>query len=184
MKEVKLKFQDKGKDKDLNNIVAKKQLFIGTIIAIIISLTPYFFNLYESVPDTKVWDTFLFSYDSKYYESISTLAWTLMNKLIPLMLLFIWFFTCRHWWYHTLLVPIAMYIYQVIIILNDDLSFTDNTNQIFYLLPIMAFIVPSIYLIRAQMFNKLNTANKSLEELEQEFMIKPTTFWEKIKQYF
>jgi len=100
------------------------------------------------------------------------------------MLLFIWFFTCRHWWYHTLLVPIAMYIYQVIIILNDDLSFTDNTNQIFYLLPIMAFIVPSIYLIRAQMFNKLNTANKSLEELEQEFMIKPTTFWEKIKQYF
>jgi hypothetical protein len=34
------------------------------------------------------------------------------------------------------------------------------------------------------MFNKLNTANKSMEELEDEFKIKPTTLWEKIKLYF
>ena len=48
----------------------------------------------------------------------------------------------------------------------------------------MAIIIPSIYLLRAQMFNKLNTAGKTMEELEAEFMIKPKTFWGKIKQYF
>ncbi|GAA3788462.1 hypothetical protein GCM10022271_21260 [Corallibacter vietnamensis] len=76
-----------------------------------------------------------------------------------------------------------MFIYQIVIILNDDLSFADQ-NELLYLLPIMAIVIPSIYLIRAQMFNKINTVDKSMEELEDEFKIKPTSLWGKIKQYF
>ena len=53
-----------------------------------------------------------------------------------------------------------------------------------YLVPLMAIIIPTIYLIRAKMFDKLNTASKTMEELEDEFMIKPKNIWEKIKQYF
>ena len=52
------------------------------------------------------------------------------------------------------------------------------------MIPVMAIVIPSIYLIRARIFNKINEASKSLEELEEEFMITPKTFWEKIKQYF
>ncbi|WP_417198685.1 hypothetical protein [Bizionia sp.] len=160
-----------------------KSVVIGTLIATFIAATPYLFYLYESVPDQKVWDTFLFTYNSNYYGSVLTVAWTLTGKIIPLMLILIWFFTCRHWWYHVLIVPIAMYSFQIFTILNDDLSYVDS-NQILYLIPIMAVVVPSIYLIRAKMFDKLNTANKSLQELEDEFMIKPTSLWGKIKQYF
>ena len=64
----------------------------------------------------------------------------------------------------------------------------DTTNvdesQLIYLIPIMAIIVPSIYLIRARIFNKVNDATKSLQELEDEFKITPKNFWGKIKQYF
>jgi hypothetical protein len=161
----------------------KKEIVIGTIIATLIAITPYFFNLHESVPDVKVWNTFLFTYESKYYESVYVLAWTLANKVIPLFLLFIWFFTCRHWWYHTLLVPIAMYVYQMIVIFNDDLSFADE-DQILYLLPIMAVIIPSIYLMRAKMFSRINDADKSLQDLEDEFRIGPKGFFGKLKDYF
>ena len=161
----------------------RKELLIGSIVATIIALTPFIFNLYQSVPEVKIWDTFLFTYNSLYYENANVVAWTLMNKLVPLLLLLVWFFTCRHWWYHTLLVPISMYFYQVIITLNGDLYFVDG-NEIIYLLPIMAVSIPSIYLIRAKMFNKINTANKSLEELEEEFAVRPKTVWGKIKQYF
>ncbi len=167
-------FQDKGRT---------KTILLGVLIGVIIALTPYYFTIYESVPDTQVWSTSWFTYESKYYTSLYILAWTLTNKLVPLLLLFIWFFTCRHWWYHSLLVPIAMYFYQIIIIMNDDLKFADS-NQFLYLLPVMAIVIPSIYLIRARMFNKLNDADKSFEELEQEFMIKPTSFWDKVRQYF
>lgn len=162
---------------------SKKEIIIGSIIATIIAITPYLFTLYESVPQTQVWDTFLFTYKTEYYGTVFVLAWTLSSKLVPLLLLFIWIFTCRHWWYHVLLIPIAMYVYQIITIFNDDLDFVDE-NQIIYLLPVMAVIIPSIYLIRAQMFDKINTANKTLEELEAEFMVNPKGFWGKFKQYF
>jgi hypothetical protein len=34
------------------------------------------------------------------------------------------------------------------------------------------------------MFDKINTASKSMEELEEEFMMKPKNIWDKFKQYF
>ncbi|MDO5971098.1 hypothetical protein Q4Q35_14920 [Flavivirga aquimarina] len=174
MTEIKSKYQVKSN---------KKNLVLGSVIATFIAITPYFFDLYESVPNTKVWNTFLFNYDSQYYGSARVLVWTLLNKIIPLVLIFIWFFTCRHWWYHTLLVPIAMYLYQIIIILNDDLKYVDS-NQVLYLIPVMAIVIPTIYLLRARIFNKINDANKSMQELEDEFKLSPKNFWGKIKEYF
>ncbi|WP_240911338.1 hypothetical protein [Yeosuana marina] len=173
MKKQELKFQ----------FADKRSLIIGSIIATIIAMTPYLFYLYESVPDVKVWNTFLFTYRSGYYESANISIWVLSSKIIPLLLLFIWFFTCRHWWFHALLVPIAMYSYQIFFTLKQDLEYVDS-NQLIYLIPIMAIIVPSIYLIRAQIFNKINDATKSLQELEDEFKVSPKSFWDKIKQYF
>lgn len=161
----------------------KSTIIVGSIIATFIATSPYLFYLYESIPDGKVWSTFLFTYESAGYGNANIVMWLLTGKLIPLIFLLIWFLTCRHWWYHTILVPIAMYIYQIFGLFNEDLSYVDEL-QLIYLVPVMAIVVPSIYLIRAKMFDKLNTANKSLQELEDEFMLKPTSLWGKIKQYF
>lgn len=162
---------------------SNRSLILGSVIATLIAITPFLFTLYESVPSSKVWDTFLFTYNSNWFEDAQVAAWTLTGKLVPLYLLFIWFFTCRHWWYHALLVPIILYIYQIFGILNDDIKFAD-TNQFLYLLPVMAIVIPSIYLIRARMFNKLTDANKTMEELEEEFKIKPKGIFGKLKDYF
>jgi len=161
----------------------RKSLVIGSVIATFIAMTPYLFYLYESVPDQPIWDTFLFTYESEYYESAFVVAWTLTGKIIPLLLLLVWFFTCRHWWYHSILVPIAMYTYQTFTTVNEDLGSVDS-NQLKYLIPLMAIIVPTIYLIRARIFNKLNEATKSLQELEDELKVSPKSFWGKVKQYF
>ncbi|TYA71889.1 hypothetical protein [Seonamhaeicola marinus] len=161
----------------------RKSLVLGSVVATLIAITPYLFYLHESVPNVKSWDTFFGLYESNYYESVFVLAWTLTSKLIPLFLLFVWIFTCKHWWYHTLLVPIAMYFYQIIVVLNDDLSFADS-NQMLYLIPVMAIVIPTIYLVRARIFNRINEANKSMEELEEELMISPKNFWGKVKDYF
>ena len=161
----------------------RKSFITGSIIATLIATTPYLFYLYESVPDTKSWNTFLFNYESTFYGSVYIVAWTVTGKLIPLFLLMIWFFTCRHWWYHVLLVPIAMFSFQIFTILNDDLKYVDS-DQIFYLIPIMAVIIPSIYLIRARIFDQVNTIDKSLQELEDEFKITPKSFFGRLKDYF
>ncbi|AXP82530.1 hypothetical protein CJ739_3468 [Mariniflexile rhizosphaerae] len=177
LKKTKSKFQQR----DNNSYV--KSLIIGSVIATFIAITPYLFYLYESVPNEQVWSTFLFTYDSKGYGSANLAMWVLTSKAIPVFLLLIWFFTCRHWWYHVLLVPIAMYVYQIFGIFNENLTYIDEF-QLIYMVPVMAIIIPSIYLIRARIFNKINDVNKSLEELEEEFRVSPKNFWEKIKQYF
>jgi magnesium-transporting ATPase (P-type) len=161
----------------------KKSLVLGSVIATLIAITPYLFYLQESVPDTQIWNTFLFTYNSGFFENANIGIWVLTGKLIPLYLLFLWFFTCKHWWYHTLLVPIVMYIYQTFDTLNKEAEYVDS-GQLIYLIPMMAIIIPSIYLIRARIFNKVNEANKSLEELEEEFKISPKNFWDRIKNYF
>lgn len=160
-----------------------KSILIGSLIATFIAVSPYFFYLYESVPDTQVWDTFMFSYDSKSWGDANYALWVLTNKLLPLLFLIIWFFTCRHWWYHAILVPMAMYIYQVFGFFNENITYVDEF-QLMHLVPVMAIIIPSIYLIRARIFDKLNTINKSLQELEDELTFKPKGVWDKVKQYF
>ncbi|MBU2938611.1 hypothetical protein KO494_03565 [Lacinutrix sp. C3R15] len=158
-------------------------VILGSIIATIIASTPLLFNLYESVPEIKVWDTYFFTYHSNYYQNIMVLAWTLTGKIVPLFLILIWFFTCRHWWYHALLVPIVMYLFQIFSIINEDITYIDKF-QLLHLVPIMAIVIPSIYLIRAKMFDKINTADKTLEDLEEEFTVRPKNVWGKVKQYF
>ncbi|TXE11641.1 hypothetical protein FUA26_06115 [Seonamhaeicola algicola] len=177
------KQQKLTKEKSKFQHTDKKGLIIGSIVATIIASTPYLFYLYESVPNEKVWNTFLFTYNSGYYEDANVAMWIITSKSIPLILLVLWFFTCRHWWYHVLLVPIAMYAYQLFNTLNEDQVYFDS-NQLVYLIPVMAVFIPSIYLIRARIFNKINDAEKSLEELEDELKLSPKNFWQKIRQYF
>lgn len=163
------------------------KIITGSIVATLIATAPYIFYLHESVPDVEVWSTFIFGYEfnysSIYYRSAGVAIWVLLGKIVPLYLLFLWFFTCRHWWYHALLVPIAMYTYQIFEVINKETENLDS-NQLIYLIPIMAIIIPSIYLIRARIFNKVNEANKSMQELEDELKLSPKSFWEKISQYF
>ena len=160
-----------------------KKIISGSIVGTLIAATPFIFYLYEYVPTTENWETIFGTYTSKLYGDANVAMWVLSMKIIPLLLSLIWFLTCRHWWYHALIVPIAMFSFQCIGALNEDVRFMDEFH-IIWLLPFMAIIIPSIYLIRAQMFNKINYADKTMEELEAEFMIKPTTFWGKVKQYF
>lgn len=182
----KQKLKSKNIQENLSQTGKKKisrSAVIGSVIATIIALTPYLFSLHESVPQEKVWNTFLFTYDSHFWQDANYAMWVFTGKLIPLLLLFIWFFTCRHWWYHALIVPIAMYIFQIFVTYSGESEFMDEF-QFIYLLPIMAFVIPSIYLIRAKMFNKINDADKTMQELEDEFRIGPKGVIGKLRDYF
>lgn len=160
-----------------------KKIIIGSLVGVFIAATPFLFYSYTFIPEEKFWNAYLFTYNSGFYENARIGVWFIMIKLLPLILLLVWFFTCRHWWYHAILVPISMFFYQLIGAINDDLRFIDNFDLL-YMVPIMAIIIPSIYLIRAKMFEKINNADKSMKEIEEEFMIKPKGVMDTLRQYF
>ncbi|SDL19754.1 hypothetical protein SAMN04488034_102599 [Salinimicrobium catena] len=146
-----------------------KFLLTGSIIAICIAFSPYLFYLYEIFPSGPVWENSFFTYESKYYENVLTAAWTFLGKLTPLLLLLIWFFTCKHWWYHAILVPIIMYSYQLASALYEDLylgGVVIDTNQLIYLAPAFIIILSLVYLIRIKIFDRIYGID--LSEIERE----------------
>ena len=174
--------QLKSQEADRTSI--KKSFFLGSILSTLIAGSPFLFYLYNYVPETADWETFFFTYHSGFYENAQTAMWMLSGKVITLFFLVIWFFTCRHWWYHSLLVPILMYIYQIIDAILQDSTLSVDNFDLMYMVPIMALIIPSIYLIRAKIFNKINDADKTMQELEDEFKLRPTGFFNKLTNYF
>ena len=145
-----------------------KYLLTGSILAIIIAFSPYLFYLYEIFPSTPVWENSLFTYESKYYENVLTAAWTYFGKLIPLLLLLIWFFTCKHWWYHVILVPVGMYTFQLVAAFYEDFFMQVkpmDSDQLIYLAPFFILILSIVYLVRVKIFDKIYGID--LSEIEE-----------------
>ena len=149
---------------------SSKFLLLGSIIAVLIAFSPYLFYLYEIFPNGPVWENSFFTYESKYYEDVLTAAWTYLGKITPLFLLLIWFFTCKHWWYHSILVPITMYSYQLIVTFYDDVygdsRYIMDSDQLMYLAPFFIIILSIVYLIRIKIFDRIYGID--LSELERE----------------
>ncbi len=155
-------------------------LVTGSLIALLIAATPYIFYSYTSFPQTKSWETFLFTYHANWYQEVYVSVWTMMGKFVPLLLLGIWFITCKHWWYHVILIPIGMFAFQLFNVINDDAGIVDEV-EIWWLFPIMLIIVPLVYLIRAQLKN--NLTDKDMKSFEEELGQKKS-FWGQIKDLF
>ncbi|WP_416442096.1 hypothetical protein ACH3O9_15710 [Leeuwenhoekiella sp. A16] len=146
-----------------------ESLLTGSIIAAFLVASPYFFYLYEGVPDIPVWNFSIlgldFRYDSNFYYSVNVVAWIVMGKIVPLILFLIWFFTCKHWWYHAILVPICMYVIQIYLTFQEDTMRTQDITEIYLLAPIILLAFVFIYVIRTKIFDKIH--NIDLAELQR-----------------
>jgi hypothetical protein len=172
------------------NILKKKQartrFLIESIALILIVLSPFIFKIHQYLPHTPEATFSLFGYeiDRNGFADVSTYAWFLLNKLIPLYLLIIWFFTCKHWWYHIILIPLCMYAFQIFEVIYSEDLYVDTEN-VLWLLPICMVIIPFVYLIRVKLYDKyvhgidLEAMDAELQSYREKEQIKQ----EKIKSY-
>lgn len=146
-----------------------KNIFAGSMVVFFIAITPFLFYSYKSFPEEVIWETSFFTLNTVFYSWFDY-AWYLANKIIPLYLLLIWFFTCKHWWHWILLVPIGMYSFQIWGLIQEN----DNVDvlELYYVFPLMMIVIPSVYLIRAKLFNKIR--GNDLEAFEEELSAERT----------
>lgn len=163
-----LKSQDKG----------NRKLFLGGIVVLLIAAIPFLLYAYKSFPDTQVWETSLFSATTGF-ESWFAYAWYLTGKIVPLYILLLWFFTCKHWWHWIILVPIAIYSFQLWGLINESQNYDEV--ELYYVIPLMAVVVPLVYLIRAKLFNKIR--GNDLQSFEEELK-KEHGLWGQLKDLF
>lgn len=69
------------------------------------------------------------------------------------MLLVIWFVTCKQWWYHAILIPIAMYSFQLFSSIFNESYFIDE-NEVLYVFAVATVVVPIVYFIRVKLVDK------------------------------
>jgi hypothetical protein len=106
-------------------------------------------------------------------------AWYFVGKFVPLYLLLLWFFTRKHWWHWIILVPIAMYSFQLWGIINESQNLDEL--ELYFILPLMAVLIPAVYLIRAKLVHSLSDKDLTsfVKELSQE-----KNAWQQIKDLF
>lgn len=135
--------------------VTKKRFLLETLAILLVISSPFIFKIHEFLPtDPDATFSFLgLEITKNGFLDISTYAWFLLGKFIPLYLLTIWFLTCKHWWYHILLIPICMYAFQIFEVMYSDDLYVDTEN-VLWLLPVCMVVIPFVYFIRLKLFDK------------------------------
>ncbi len=128
----------------------KISLFIGSIMVIFIISTPYFLYFYQNLPnDLENWNTFFGVVKGGYYGTARMYIYSFFSKFVPLLLLFIWFITNKNWWVHSLIIPITVYLFQLISVINDSEGYIDEVEFI-YTVPFLVLILVILYFVRSK----------------------------------
>ena len=133
----------------------KKRFLLESIAILLIIGSPFIFKSHEYIPeDPDYVISFLgLEITKNGFENVSVYIWFLLGKILPLYLLIIWFLTCKHWWYHILLIPICMYAFQIFEVMYSEDLYIDTEN-VLWLLPVCMVVIPFVYFIRLKLFDK------------------------------
>jgi hypothetical protein len=129
----------------------KSSLLAGSIIILLIIISPYLLYLYQNIPDdSSEWNTIFGTIKGGIYPQVQLLIYFFFSKFVPLFLLIIWFVTNKHWWVHALIIPISVYLFQLISIINESVEYYDEIEFI-YTVPIAVIVMVILYFIRSKM---------------------------------
>jgi len=129
----------------------KSSLLAGSIIILFLISTPYLLYLSQSIdPELQIYNTFFGPIKSGYYPSIQLYVYWFFSKFVPLLLLIIWFLTNKHWWVHAIAIPISVYFFQLISVVNDSEQYLDEVEFI-YTVPITVLVIVILYYLRSKL---------------------------------
>ncbi|MFT5738398.1 MAG: hypothetical protein ACI9SG_002751 [Maribacter sp.] len=151
----------------------RNKIILETILVFFIAIAPFLYKIYDYFPINEDGTISFFGIiiGANGFEDASTFIWFLTSKIVPLYLLLFWFLTSRDWWYHIILIPIAMYSFQLFeVVFDADLQI--DTENTLWLLPICMVVIPFVYFIRVKRYDKyvhgidLEAIDAELEELK------------------
>jgi hypothetical protein len=134
---------------------ARQRFLIESIAVFLIIASPFLYKLHVYISQDPEATISLLGYtiDNNGFEDLSTYIWFLLSKIIPIYLLAIWFFTCKHWWYHVILIPLCMYAFQLFEVVYSEDKYIETEN-ILWLLPVSMVVITFVYFVRVKLYDK------------------------------
>lgn len=156
----------------------KSSLLIGSIITLMIIFIPYLLYIHTLIDqDIENVSTFFGTIKGGQYTFAQTYIFLLFSKLVPLLILFIWFLTNKHWWVHALIIPISVYLFQLISIINDSEEVFDNVEFI-YTVPIAVVVFLILYFVRSKISTYIQAVDLK-REMDENMQV-PKKFGEQL----
>lgn len=158
--------QSQWKDRQFASLLTGKKIFLLLIFS------PGIFYIYKAFPTSKVWVTPFFTFESLYFQDVQAYVWTLMSKLGVIILLSVWFATCKNWWYHAIAVPLGMFIFQFVSLFVLDFEYQDEVD-FFFTLPLILSVMLLLYYLRnrikdnVEIINLQDDVNEELQKFER-----------------
>jgi hypothetical protein len=97
-----------------NNISKKYLVLKNVLIILVLLITTILWFAHYLIPDNiQVLDLGLLVIDSNGFDNVRTYIWFLLRKIIVIIPMLVWYFSCANWWRFAILSPITMYSYQL-----------------------------------------------------------------------
>lgn len=123
----------------------KKRLIIGGVIAFLLAMTPFLFYLYLYAPEnSKIWETVIFTFETKSFNNAQNFIHALFTKITFVIITSLWFITSKHWWKWAILIPLTMFLFQLLSVINYQEDYFDDFDfwySLVIIMPIIAFLV-------------------------------------------
>ena len=153
-----------------------KRLFIGMAIAIFFLAVPFLFYAYRLIPveiiedgATKPFDKatiFGITIEAGGHYSLNYYAYYFFSKMVIMLCFVVWYYTCRHWWRQFIIIPICMFAFQILGLVNTSISYIDEFD-FWYSLPVV-FPFSIILFITSRKWVRYRKSLDVVEEMEAE----------------
>ena len=145
----------------------KKNLLTGVLISFLLVATPFLFYIYKYAPDSKEWDTVFGTIKASGFSNVQAYMHAVFTKLTFIMLTTIWFLTSKNWWKYAILVPLVMFLFQFIGVLNYELQYIDEFD-FWYSLPIIAPILIFLIFVSYRISKNESDSSDLMSEVDDE----------------
>ena len=97
----------------INQLVKVHRDCLNFIVVGLLIFTTLLWFIHFLIPDNKqVLDLGIIQVHNNGFLNVRIFVWFLLQKLIILIPLVLWFITCQHWWKYAILSPIILYSFQ------------------------------------------------------------------------
>jgi hypothetical protein len=148
----------------------KKSLLTGVFLSLLLIATPFLFYIYKYAPDAKEWDTIFGTIRSNGFLNVQSYMHAVFTKFTFVMLTTIWFLTSNNWWKYAILVPLVMFLFQFLGVLNFELEYIDEFDFWYSLpiiLPILFFLIYISFLISKKQSNSPDLMTEVDDEIKK-----------------
>ncbi len=123
----------------INEVASASRDRLNLIVVCLLVFTPLLWFIHYFIPENKqVLDLGIIQVHNNGFLNVRIFIWFLLQKLIILIPLVLWFITCQQWWKYAILSPIILYSFQFWEATQDVISLDAAGN-------IMAF--PAIFCV-------------------------------------